>query len=157
MAVLFYGGVGILVYVAAFVRFTCGFDSCHLHRIYHFNPVTIISRPVFKNRFKVDKTEVIEKLEAAYKSLCAMSEKQCSDWKQTQFAKECHKLREEYGIGTALVMALFYGNHSAQSFYRLPSCHISDGLDRTKKLFKEAVLRMKGNYLDKTIVNLKSV
>ncbi len=119
--------------------------------------MAIVSKPVFKNRFKVDKTEVIAKLEDIYKTICAMSETQCHDWKQAQFAKEPFELVEEYGIGEALIMALFYGNHSAQLFYRLPGCHISDGLDRTKKLFKETVLRMKGNYLDKTIVRLKSV
>ena len=132
------------------------FESGRSHIISHCNPVAIISKPVLKNRFKVDKTEVIAKLEDIYKSLCVMSEKQCHDWKQTQFAREPFELVDEYGIGEALIMALFYGNHSAQSFYRLPSCHISDGLDRTKKLFKETVLRMKGNYLDKTIVNLAS-
>lgn len=102
------------------------------------------------------KESAISQLESAYQRLCKMSEAQCHDWKQTQFAKEPIELVNEYGIGEALIMALFYGNHSAQSFYRLPGCHISDGLDKTKKLFKAAILRMKGGYLDKQIINSES-
>ncbi len=99
------------------------------------------------------KEAVIQKLTEVHEDICLMSEYQCGIWKKQHESKEVEDLRQEYGIEAPLLMALFYGVVAVQGFYRLPHCEISDGLEQTKKLFKAAILRMKGGYLEKQIIS----
>ncbi len=97
------------------------------------------------------KEAAISQLESTYARLCKMSEPECMAWKAEQNAKEWIDLQQEYNIGAALILALFYCEPSAQKFYRLPVCGLTDGLNRTRELYKQVVLRAKGNYLDKQL------
>jgi hypothetical protein len=97
------------------------------------------------------KEAAISQLESTYDSICKMSELECMVWKSEQSKKEWVVLQGEYGIDPALILALFYFEPNAQRFYRLPICHMTDGLNRTKELFKQAVLRAKGRYFDKQL------